>query len=141
MPNYVKEVLHKFQHPKPIGKQHTPHPWVQFFNGEQQQFVDNPSLLPPLSKLETKLIQQKVGTFLYHTRALDDTILTSLYFIGTMQSKSTHATKNKAHHLLHYPSTHPTFVVTYKASDTILHVDSDASYLIEPGAKSWAGSY
>ena len=53
-----------------------------------------------------------------------------------MQSKPTQATKNKVHHRLDYLSTHPTFVVTYKASDMILHVDSDASYLVEPEAKS-----
>jgi len=58
-----------------------------------------------------------------------------------MQSKRTQTTKNKVHHLLDYLSTHPTFVVTYKASDMILHIYSDASYLVEPGAKSRAGGY
>ena len=141
MPNYVKEALHKFQHPKPTRKQHAPHPWVQNVYGKQQQLVDNPPQLPQLSKLETTLIQQKVGTFLYYARALDDTILTTLNSIGTMQSKPTQATKDKVHHLLDYLSTHPTFTVTYKASDMILHVDSDASYLVEPGAKGRAGGY
>ena len=56
-----------------------------------------------------------------------------------MQSKPTQATKNKVHHLLDYLSTHPTFVVTYKASDMILPVDSNASYLVEPGENSRAG--
>ena len=58
-----------------------------------------------------------------------------------MQSTPTQATKNKVHHRLDYLSTHPTFVVTYKASDMILHVDSDASYLVEPGTKSRGGGY
>ena len=120
---------------------HLTHPWVQKVYGKQQQLVDNPPQLPQLSKLETTLIQQKVGTFLYYARALDDTILTALNSIGTMQSKPTQATKDKVHHLLDYLSTHPTFTVTYKASDMILHVDSDASYLVEPGAKSRAGGY
>ena len=84
MPNYVKEALYKFQYPKPTRKQHAPHPWVQNVYGKQQQLVDNPPQLPQLSKLETTLIQQKVGTFLYYARALDDTILTALNSIGTM---------------------------------------------------------
>ena len=70
-----------------------------------------------------------------YTRALDGTILTALNSIGTMQSKSTQATKTKVHHLLDYLSTYPTFVVTYKASDMIIHVDIGASYLVESGAK------
>ena len=89
MPNYVKEALQKFQHPKPTRKQHAPHPWVQKIYGKHQQLVDNPPPLPQLSKLETKLIQQKVETFLYYTRVLDDTILMALNSIGIMQSKPT----------------------------------------------------
>ena len=58
-----------------------------------------------------------------------------------MQSKQTKVTKNKVHHLLDYLSTHPTFVVTYKASGMILHEDSDDSYLGEPWAKCRAGGY
>ena len=69
---------------------------------------------------------------MYYTRALDNTILTTLNSIDTMQSKPTKATKNKVHHLLDYLSTHPIFVVTYKASGMILHEDSDDSYLGEP---------
>ena len=141
MLNYVKEALHKFQHPKLTRTQHAPHPWVQKVYGKHQQLVDNPPPLPQPSKPETKLIQQKVGTFLYYARALDDTILTTLNSIGTMQSKPTQATKNKVHHRLYYLSTQPTFVVTYTVSDMILHVDSDASYLVEPGSKSRGGGY
>ena len=59
MPNYTKGVWYKFQQPKPTRKQHAPHPWVQKIYGKQQQLVDNPPLLPQLSKLEIKLIQQK----------------------------------------------------------------------------------
>ena len=85
IPNYVKEVLHKSQHPKPTRTQHAPHPWVQNVYGKHQQLVDNPPPLPQLSKFETKLIQQKVGTFLYYACAHDDTILTALNSIGTIK--------------------------------------------------------
>ena len=140
IPNYVKEAFHKFRHPTPTRKQDAFHPWVQTIYGKHQQLVDNPPTLPQLSKLERKLIQ-KSRICLNYSRALDDTILIALKSIGNMQSKPTQATKVKVHYLLDYLSTHPTFVVSYKVSDMILQVDSDASYLVEAGTKSRAEGY
>jgi hypothetical protein len=44
-------------------------------------------------------------------------------------------------HLLNYAATHPEAVVRYHASDMILHIASDASYLSEPKARSRIGGY
>ena len=43
--------------------------------------------------------------------------------------------------LLNCAATHPDAVIQYRASDMILHVHSDASYLSEPQARSRAGGF
>jgi len=42
---------------------------------------------------------------------------------------------------LDYAATHPRAVLTYKKSDMVLAVESDASYLSEPAARSRAGGH
>ena len=43
--------------------------------------------------------------------------------------------------LLHYIETQEEAVITYNASDMKLAAHSDASYLSEPQARSWAGGH
>jgi hypothetical protein len=44
--------------------------------------------------------------------------------------------------LMDYASTHPNAIIRYHASDMILHIDSDAAYLVLPNARSrYAGLY
>ena len=40
-----------------------------------------------------------------------------------------------------YASTHPDAIITYRASEMVLAAHSDASYLIEPKARSRAGGH
>ena len=52
MPTYIKEALHKFQHPAPSRPQDSPHAWNQPVYGAAVQYSDQPddsSLLPPKS--------------------------------------------------------------------------------------------
>ena len=44
-------------------------------------------------------------------------------------------------YLLGHAHTYPDAGVTYRQSGVILHVDSDAAYLVAPGARSRAGGY
>ena len=73
---------------------------------------------------------------------MDGTILTALNDIGSQQEKRTTNKKVKANWLLYYLHTHPDAELMFKASDMVLLVDSDAAYLVKPGAKSCiAGFY
>lgn len=45
------------------------------------------------------------------------------------------------HHFLNYCATHPDAKIRYHASDMILHIHTDASYLSEPQAKSRYAGY
>jgi hypothetical protein len=49
--------------------------------------------------------------------------------IATEQTKATEKTQAEADQLLDYLATHPDATIRYHASDMILHIHSDASYL------------
>ena len=69
------------------------------------------------------------------------TILTALNAIAAEQAAPTERTMTHVHQLLDYMATHPTAVIRFRASDMILNVHSDASYLSAGNARSRAGGY
>lgn len=96
---------------------------------------------PPLNKEGVKFVQQVVGSFLYFGRAVDNTILMALNAIANEQANPTERTRERVLHLLDYLATHPHAIIRFYASDMILDVHSDASYLSAPNAKSRAAGY
>ena len=76
-------------------------------------------------------MQQIVGTLLYYSIAVDPTMLTSLGSIAAQQSKGTEKTYADNLCLFNYAATHPNSKIRYTASDMILYIHSDASYLSE----------
>ena len=142
MPKYVSAALLKFQHQKPARPCHAPHKWTRPAYGKQTQFApppDDSALLHTAT--EIRRIQAIVGSFLYYARALDSTMLPALNQISTQQSKPTHQTNDDAAMLLDFAATYPNAKVRYHASDMILHVDTDAAYLVMPNAKSRIAGY
>ena len=135
MPGYVTKLLSDLKHIPPKRQQHAPHPWIPISYGSKTQYdrVDTSAALPPHSK---KQIQEIVGSLLYYARAVDCTMLPALNAIATQQSTPTENTMKAVTHLLNYATTHPNAVLRYRASDMILHVHSDASYLNETNSKS-----
>ena len=84
-------------------------------------------------------IQQVLGTLLYYARAVNPTILVALSAITSEQAYPTRATMKKVDQFLDYAASHEQAVLTYEASDMVLAVHSDASYLSESKARSRAG--
>jgi hypothetical protein len=93
---------------------------------------DSPIL--PASEITT--IQQKVGTLLYYAVSVDPFMLPSLGTIATSQAKATQHTKNECTWVMDYAACNPLSVIRYHASDIVLYVHSDASYLSETQARS-----
>ena len=89
-----------------------------------------------LSKQETKHIQSIAGSFLYCVRVLDSTILTALKDIGTTQEKSTEHIREECEQILDCVTTRPNTLIRHYASDMMLHIDSDAAFLVLTDAKS-----
>ena len=82
-----------------------------------------------------------VGYLLYYGRCVDCRILTATCALAAEQAHPTLGTMERLERLLGYVSAHPSGRKIYKASDMILRVLSDASYLSRPNAGSVAGSY
>jgi hypothetical protein len=69
-------------------------------------------------------------------------MLRALNEISSRQATPTQQTMNKCLHMLDYAATYPNAVLRYHASDMVLHVDTDAAYLVLPKACSViAGHY
>jgi hypothetical protein len=139
MPGYIKAALHKYQHPSPARPEHAPHTWNPPIYGAKTQFVSEPTPGPAISDKDVNKLQQLTGTLLYYARAVDPTLIMPINILASEQSNATEETADKVIKLLNYCNTHPETNIHYHASDMILHIHSDASYLSENEAKSRAG--
>ncbi len=81
-------------------------------------------------------MQKIVGSILYYARAVDLTVLMALSTIASEQTKGTEKTLEKAYQLLDYLVSHPNAKVQFCASDMIMNIHSDASYLSKTSARS-----
>jgi hypothetical protein len=138
MPGYVSNVLSKFQHDAPMHPQHTPSRYVTPVYGAKTQYATKDET-PPLTAQQCLTIQKVTGSVLYYARAVDPTVLMPLNDIATEQTKATEKTQAATNQLLDYMATHPDTTIRYHASDMILHIQSDASYLSVSNARSRLG--
>jgi hypothetical protein len=139
MPGYVDKLLARFEHTPPHKPQHSPHiASTRKFGNDAQEPVEHDDL-PILPPARITRIQQIIGTILYYARAVDLTTLVALSSIASEQTKATTATEARVAQLLDYLYTHKNATIRYVASDMVLNVHSDASYLSEPKARSRLG--
>lgn len=142
MPGYINEVLHKFQHPKPTKPEHSPHDWSQpTFGCTGPQPTEAPDTSHCLNKQEIMIIQQVVRSLLYYAQAVNLTMLVALGTIAEYQTKAMETTQAAVTKLLNYAAMHPDAQLCFNSSDMILHINSNASYLSLPKARSRAGGY
>jgi hypothetical protein len=128
MPGYVSNLLRRFQHDAPKHPQHTPSRYVTPVYGAKTQYATKDET-PPLTAQQCLTIQKVTGYVLYYARAVYPTVLMPLNDIATEQTKATEKTQAATNQLLDYLATHPDATIRYHASDMILHIHSDASYL------------
>jgi len=98
--------------------------------------------IPPARSLtpeEILLVQQIVGVFLFYARCVDPTFLPAVNDIASDMKLPTTALLDKCNRLLAYAASYPNNETVYTASDMILHIQSDASYLSRSFARSVAG--
>jgi hypothetical protein len=144
MPNYVHDALLEFQHEAPSKPEHQPyrHNPPQF--GAKIQMMEPADTSKPLDKDGILRLQQITGKFLYYSRAVDPTMNAALSSLASQQAKGTEQTARDATKFLNYCATHPDAKLRYYASDMVLKVHSDASYLSEsnaaapPAITTWA---
>ncbi len=80
-----------------------------------------------------------MGTLLYYSRAVDPSICTAVHQLGSVQSKPSINEMIKMEKLLQYVSKHRNIGIRFYASNMILQLMSDASYLCRPRALSVVG--
>jgi hypothetical protein len=138
MPRYIIKQLQKYKHASPPWPQHcpfSPEP-KRYGNDAQRPLPEDTS--SPLSKDDIKHVQRVIGSILYYARAVDLTVLMALSTIASEQAKGTESTMEKTKQLLDYLATHPDATIRFPASDMILNIHSDASYLLAANAHSRA---
>jgi hypothetical protein len=106
--------------------------------GAETQYAPKDETLPLTAK-QCLTIQKVTGSVLYYARAVDPTVLIPLNDIATEQTKVTEKTQAATNQLLGYLATHPDATIRYHASDMILHIHSDASYLSVSNTRSRLG--
>jgi hypothetical protein len=136
MPGYVERALQCFKHPTPARPEHSPHHWNQPKYGAKVQYANATNFAPLLDAPAKKLVQEIIGTFLFYARAIDNTMLKPLGTLSSQQSQPTEMTMNAIVKFLNYAATHPNAELKCTASDMILWIDLDASYLSKSKACS-----
>ena len=141
MPGYIKRALARFQHSAGRSPKHAPHPRQGPNYGAKTQFAALPDETPALDAADKTRIHEVIGTLLFYARAIDSTILNAIGEFATEQSQATKSTMDKLSQLLNYCAAHPDVTVRFTASDMILAVESDASYLSVVKGRSRAAGY
>jgi hypothetical protein len=141
MPGYIRRALLRFAHAKPSRPQHAPHLYTAQKYGPGAQYAPDEEETSPLDAANVKKLQQVLGVLLFYARMVDNTLLVDVNLLSAQQSTATESTMTKLTTLLNYCATYPDAVIRYKASDMILHIVSDASYLSASGSRSRLGGY
>ena len=136
MPGYVPKALDQFNHPSPIWPQYAPHTWSRPNYGQKVQYAQPADETKQLDGKGQRRVQAIVGKFLYYGRAIDPTVLTALGGVSISQAAPTIATNKKTNMLMDYLHTFPNAKLQFYAGDMQLHIESDAAYLVIPGACS-----
>jgi hypothetical protein len=103
MPGYIKDALHKFQHPLPKRTQYTPHNWTVPAYGQHIQYAPLPDAVLPATSEEITRAQAVEGTLLYNARAVDPTLLVPLSALASqLYTAATTTTIKAVSHLLDY---------------------------------------
>ena len=131
MPGYVKKKLQEYGHVMKFRIQTCPYqPEPKIFGTEVQAPLP-PNTSPKLDSKGIKRVQKIVGSILYYAQAVDMTVLKALSSIVVEQKNATDKTMARCTHLLDYLSHNANAKVRFYASDMILNIHSNASYLSE----------
>ncbi len=134
MPGYIKKLLLRCKHCMPSKLQHCPYTPAPKQYGAEAQAPLPVNILPTLSPNKIKEIQCIIGSILYYAWAVNITVLMALSSDAIKQSKGTTNTMQKAKQLLDYLATYPDTTICFWASNMIMNVHSNASYLSKSDA-------
>ena len=126
----LRKLWFRFKHERPKKSQDQPHQHTIPTDSAKNQYAKKEDDTDELDKNGNQHVQQVVGTFLFYGRVVDGTMLISLSSIASDQAAPIEATMKKMKLFLDYAASHQDAVLTYRASDIVLALHSDASYLV-----------
>ena len=137
MPGYIAKVLQRFAPDLTAGAA-TPAVYLPPSYGPTDQTVkvDNSS---KLSAADIKTLQEQVGCLLYYARGVDATLLPAVNHIASLQANPTTLVRDTMTRLLQHCARYPNNALVFTACNMRLFIQSDASYLSRPKARSVAG--
>jgi hypothetical protein len=141
MPGYIPKALLCFKHPILTTPQDQPYPHIKPNYRAKTQHTVAEDTSPPLDKTGKKFIQEVCRTFLFLARSIDGGILPALSALASQQAQPTENTMKLCKLFLDCMASQEEPIFTYKASDMVLAVHSNASYLSKPKARSRAGGH
>ena len=119
--------------------QHQPYPYVLPNYGVKIQYAPSEDTMQILNNQQAKFIQKVTGAFLFFLRVVNRTMLTALRALATEQAKPTMTTIKNTQQFLNYAMLNSEAKLKYKASNIVLLVHSDVSYLNKQKACSRVG--
>ena len=138
MPGYVRKQLLRFSRRGGQAQAKSPTVYVPWHPRSGPQFVE-PDESAPLTAAEITEVQEIVGCFLWYARVIDSTFLPAVNIIGSEMVNPTQHLLRQCERLLAYAAAYPDNVLVYRASDMVLEVQTDASYLSRSRSRSVAG--
>jgi hypothetical protein len=138
MPGYINKLLKRVR-PAGIKGAHTPSIYCQPEYKTAKVQTATVDMSPLATHAQAHELQVVVGTLLYYARAVDPSILTMVHTLGSVQARPTINDMRKMERLLQYVSVHQNHGVRFHASSMQLQIQSDASYLCRPNARSVLG--
>jgi len=140
MAPYFQKALRQFDNIVPSKWHDSPYPHIETKYGAKQQYSEYDTSAP-VGKDDQKHVQQVTGKFNWYARGVDGTLLTPISALSAQQAKLTQSTMKCVKQFFDYAATQEPAVTTYRASDMVLAIHSDAGYLNEEGARSRAGGH
>jgi hypothetical protein len=142
MPGYVTKALTRFWDPPLVKSQDQPYPHAKPNHGAKTQHATAENTTPPpLDKVGKKFIQEVYRVFLFLACGVNGGLLPALSALASQQANPTERTMELCKQFLDYMASQNKAVLTYKASDMVLAVHSNASYLSKPKARSCTGGH
>jgi hypothetical protein len=138
-PGYIVALLTRLR-PNGVKGYQTPSIYTPPLYGSSAQSPTVDSS-PPASASQKKDLQIAIGYLMYYGRCVDSRLLTATCALACELANATLDTLHRLDRLLGYAPAHRNGHRLYYASDMILEIFSDASYLSRPRARSVAGSY
>ena len=138
IPGYIRRALQIYQHRAPRKPQHSPHPWTKQQYGVNIQWTEEVDESAELNPGETKRVQQVLGTLLFYAQEVDSALLLAMGAIFTCMSLGTVKKMQAVDKFFDYCSTPAETTIQYRASNMVIQIHTDASYLSETEAGNQA---